>query len=69
MSCKDCELYFLKSTKDRPLCCHRCELHRLWHELIPNLPGYNLLIKVCDWLNGALGLIEKFIKTKNKSFK
>lgn len=57
MNCKDCEYYIFKNTKDRPLCCCGCELSTAWNKLVPDLPGYNLAIKVLDWLNVVIGKI------------
>lgn len=48
MSCKNCEWYQFKNTKDRPLFCCKCELNYAWNEFYPKLPGYKLLIKILD---------------------
>lgn len=48
MSCKNCEWYQFKNTKDRPLFWCKCKFNYAWNEFYPKLPGYKLLIKILD---------------------
>lgn len=62
MNCKECDYYFLKNTKDRPIFCCRCEISYHWRKMIPDLPLYTLLAKVLDRLTEFLVWVEKKIK-------
>ena len=59
MDCKDCEYYFLKDAKDRPIFCCKCEVSYHWKQLIPDLLLYHLLIRTLDVMSEVLVWIEK----------
>lgn len=62
MNCEDCNYSFLKDTKERPVCCCKCEINYHWKQLIPDLPLYHLLIKTLDKLTELITWIEKKIR-------
>lgn len=62
MDCKNCEYYFLKDAKNRPIFCCKCEINYHWKLLIPEIPLYHLLVKTLDRLTRLLTWIEKKIR-------
>lgn len=59
--CEHCDYNFLKQSKDRPLFCHSCELRDKFYEVMPDLPGYNLLKNVVEKINRIFKTIERMI--------